>query len=512
MKVLIVDDESLGRVLIRNSFEWEQNGFEIVGEAAGSYEALEIAQSKEPDIIITDINMPYMDGLELSKKIKKEYPNCRVIIVTGYRDFDYATRAIKLGVKDFILKPIVIKDMYDTMTKIKEEILNERQKNLEYTKLKNFNLENKNLLKDAFLQRLAEGRVNYEEGIYKLNLYDINFLIDKCMCIQIKVRELSPNQIKQSVETISNLNCNIVCFIHFMGNIVIFLDKPCDIDFIYKLKDIISSQIIIGIGKQQTGFDGILKSYQQSKQALDIAIITNKDLYLFYEDIEKLQLSKNKKETFDLENLIFSIENGLQQKACAYIDKYTEDIKNTGSFDCDYIKIMTVQMVFLINTLANKNRIRDLKFYEESEQIYKQISDLNTLEQMNLFLKQMINQIIENNQNKRFKKPNKLVEQTLKYIDDNFQSIDLSLKTIAKQLYVNDSYLSRIFKQQKGECITEYITKKRIEKSIFLLNTTDLKVYEIADKVGIADPHYFSICFKKYVGKTIKEFKNQNSV
>jgi YesN/AraC family two-component response regulator len=255
IKVLLVDDEKLERVLIRKGYDWEANGFEIIGEASSGDEALQLFSINEPHIVLTDINMPFMDGLMLTEKIKERSRNCRVVIVTGYREFEYARKALKLGVKDFILKPMNIQDIANIVEKIKNELKDEEEVNL-------------------------------------------------------------------------------------------------------------------------------------------------------------------------------------------------------------------------------KNSIKPI--YEKNDTI-------------------------------RNRKSNKLIDQTLEYIEIHLYEQSLTLKDIAKKVYSNESYLSRAFKKEMGECLIEYITRKRIEQSIVLLNTTNLKAYEIADQIGIGDPHYFSICFKKQVGVTFKEYKTSNN-
>jgi two-component system response regulator YesN len=136
LNVLLVDDEKLERVLIRKGYKWEENGFKIVGEAASGKEALEYINYHEVDIVVTDINMPGMDGLQFTEALLKAHPKCRVVIITGFREFEYARKAINLGVDEFLLKPINIKEISEVMAKLKEEINQRNKEATEVAKLK----------------------------------------------------------------------------------------------------------------------------------------------------------------------------------------------------------------------------------------------------------------------------------------------------------------------------------------------------------------------------------------
>lgn len=259
MKILIVDDEMYERVLIEKCVDWEEKGFTIVGSVQSAEEALGIFEQERPDIIFTDISMPFMDGLELSQKIRQQDARAKIVIVTGYRDFEYARKAIKIGVEDFLLKPIEADELEETALKVRQDILKEREG----------------------LNRLAAGN-----------------------------------------------------------------------------------------------------------------------------------LSRDSQSGFGQEEIVQDGSGHLNQKALRYIEEH-------------------------------------------------------------LFVN------------------------------------GLSLNMIASDLYVNNSYLSRIFKQSMGESITKYIMRRRIEKSMELFDTTDLKVYEVAERVGMPDAHYFGTCFKKHTGTTVNEYKSK---
>jgi len=519
IKVLLVDDEKLERVLIRKGYDWEANGFEIIGEASSGEEALEFFSIKEPDIILTDINMPYMDGLELTEKIREHAYKCRVVIVTGYRDFEYARRAIKLGVKDFILKPVNISDIAKIVENLKEELDQEIGYTQEYHQLKMTATENQDILIESFLQRLVGRNIEEDEATRKLQMYGFDRLLKNCICINIKPHQINPEDEAQSYSkkvlnlVYGNQYTNMIPFVHYLSNIIIYFydyETSQANEIANKLKHQINQElgmeVNIGISQLQQGFPGISKAFRQSESAISASVIIGRNSCITYEEYAKIKETNQGNIDINWQDFNFQVENCLDNKTEEYINAYTEAIRNAGVTDTGYLKLMAMNMLSKASAVLTKHG-KNLEQLVGEEWLYKEVTKIETVEEMNSCLKKIIRQVLQFSDSIRTKKSNKLIDQTIDYINSHLYEQTLTLKTIAGKVYANESYISRAFKQEVGESLIEYITRKRIEQSIILLNTTDLKAYEIAEQVGIGDPHYFSICFKKQVGITVKEYK-----
>ncbi len=520
-KVLLVDDEKLERILISRGYDWEANGFEIVGEASCGEEALEFFDRKEPDIVFTDINMPYMDGLALTEKIKERSEKCRVVIVTGYREFEYARRAIKLGVKDFILKPVNINDIAALAKNIKDELKQEEGHNQEYNKLKEVAFQNQDILIESFLQRLVENRIEEEEALHKLKMYSFDRMLENSVCINIKPHlkseytdEKALLKSKAILKCISNsLPESTVSFVHYLCNVILYFCKD-DAEqahtFAEKLKEQINSEmdteINIGISRMQYGFEGISKAYRQTEKAISASVILGCNSCITYEEYEEIKKTGQGSVDINWQDFVFNVENCFENKVEEYILEYTEMIKKAGVTDSGYLKLMTMNLLSKASEVLTKHG-QSLGQLIGEENLYEEIARIETVTEMFECLKKMLGSILQFSDSTRTKKSNKIIDQALDYINTHLFEQELTLKAVAEKVFVNESYLSRIFKLETGEGLIEYITKRRIDQSIALLNTTDLKVYEIAEQVGFSDPHYFSICFKKTVGVTIKEYK-----
>lgn len=521
IKVLIVDDEKLERVLIHNGYHWEENGFEIIGEAVSGEEALEFIERRKPDIVFTDINMPHMDGLELTERIRQLQPGLKVVIVTGYREFEYARQAVRLGVEDFLLKPVNLKDIDETVMKIKQDLMKEKAEYREMNELKELKesvTADHDIVKESFLQRLVENRIGEEEALRRLSMYCYESVLEGCICINIKPRADSDEERLEAAKRIQQLvNGNrydkAFNFLHYMHKVLVYFMSG-DLRQVFNLAGELHAQIgkklnletDIGISNEARGFPGIRRAYKESEEAISASVILGRNRCILYEEYEKIKKQHKEKIELNWDDFIFSIQNCLVEKAEGYIDEYVDMIKQAGITDMEYLKLMAMNILSKAGAALSKYGM-GLNDITGEEDFYERVAAFTTVEEIHQYLRSVIHKIMEYHDKVRQKKGNKVVEQAVAYIEENLSDSLLSLRTVAARVYTNESYLSRVFKQEIGESMISYITRRRIEQSIVLLNTTDLKVYEIAEQVGIKDSHYFSICFKKQMGITVKEYK-----
>jgi two-component system response regulator YesN len=522
IKVLIIDDEKLERVLIRKCYSWEENGFEIIGEAGTGLDALEIMRICTPDIVLTDINMPNINGLEFVGKALKEFKNSSIkyVIITGYRDFEYARQAVKLGVEDFILKPISSEDLGNTILKLKAEILKSEEETKAITQLKESLDTNINIVKESFLHRLVENRVTELEAMKKLNIYGYQSLSNQCICCNILLdhkQELTEEKKlmygRRLIALISEVPLSpAVVFVHYLGNIILYFSEVEDkqlynnIELLeMKIHEALLVPVNIGISNINTGFNGIHRAYREAEKALSTRIIIGQNRCIRYEDYQIYKENINLSD-MDWEDFIFSVQNCLDTKVINYVDHYMFRIGETGNRDLQWLKFMTVNLLTKGELTLHKHGM-SLTDIESLKNFSELIDTIDSYERMRVVILETLQTIMDYHRTNRPKKGKQVIAQALEVINQHLYDPELSLSLVASKIYTNDSYLSRIFKQEMKESLINYIIKKRIDESIHLFNTTDLKVYEVAEKVGIKDPHYFSICFKKQVGVTITEYR-----
>lgn len=520
MKVLIVDDEKLERVLISNAVEWEKYGFEVIGEAGNGEEALEFFHVNEPDLIVTDINMPFMDGISFVENVRKHSKTCHIIILTGYREFEYARKAVLLGVDDFIMKPINAAEVEKAIIASREKIELERGQKETIKYLQREAMDNRKLLRDAFLQRLLERRIDSEEAIHKLQMFQLTELMESCICINLRFsigeeEEYKTIYAKKALAWIEGHTTAKVCFMHYRENIVLLFSKTEVQEIEEEMEQILqyvtsvsALEVEAAMSKKKQGISGIAEAYQQTLKVISIGFLLGRNRLLNYEEYERIRSYNRDDIPVNWKDFEMAMASEVYARVEGFVENYVRCIADGKDFDAGYLKIMALELLSRAVGVLTRYGNSFTAIMDESK-YYKGLAAINHIEDMENFLKDTLQQILSQIQEKRTKKGTALIQNVQKYVRNHLANPELSLSLIATELYVNASYLSRAFKQEEGESLIEYITRNRIEKSMQLLDSTDLKAYEIADMVGIKDAHYFGICFKKYVGMTIKEYKGR---
>lgn len=513
IKVLLVDDEKLERVLIRNGFDWEEHGFEIAGEVSGGMQALEFVEHQEADVIFTDINMPEMDGLEFIQKLRETGRECPVVIITGYREFEYARKAVRLGVEEFLLKPVDFRELQEIAERLKKQIVEKKRNSQEFKRLREREIADQDIVMESFFQRLTAGRVEREEAFERLSLYNVAAVAESCICAAIKPVTQAEGVLQEILKKVKGRGyADSISFLHYSGQVLIYFhgwtpgQVKAEMESLRKFwveQEKLNTDI--GISERAEGIDGIMYACRQAAEAVEATAYFGKGSCILYHDLEKVARKVGHVE-IDWADFLLCVQNGAEGKTQEYIDLYIDRIKEAGVMDKSYLRLLTMNMLSKAGTAMNRYGTSLGELLGE-ENLYDTIHTLETIEEIRQFLKETIHKVVGYFKGKAITKGNKVISQVAEYIAEHLYEPELSLRTIAAANYLNESYLSRLFKKEMDESITEYIMKKRMEEGVRLLEETDKKVYEIAEAVGFRDSHYFSICFKRIVGVTIKEYK-----
>lgn len=529
LKVLIVDDEKLIRNLLKMRINWEEFGMEIVGEASGSKEALEMVESLKPDIIFTDVCMPVMSGIELSKAVAEKYPNIKIVIITGHDRFDYAKTSIKLGVFDYLLKPINGEEIRRVAEKLREKIKQERSHKNEFMNLKLQLDENLSYIREKFFNELLQVEMSRKEIQEKLSSLKLDMKpdTDTYQSAVVEISNSTENNeedlknfcFEQVVSLAENINKDSYCVNIFKDNsnklVILSNSDSFDMeDFCGKLKTRIIKKYkcfaCIGIGNKGQGIQKVKESYNQACEALNYKLIRGKNQIINYEEIVAENDNKWEIGSEQIEKLTFCVKSGLEDKAHGLVEEMFSDFCYNR-----HNTIVRVRMV-LIGVLSacqqvimeNGKAAGDLKEFSSID--YDYISILDNVPDIKSYLKKYISNIILAVKKSSAKMTNRLIEQIKEYIQQNMHSSKLSLSSVAREFYISPGHLSRLFKQETNQTFVNYVTKIRMNKAMELLKETDLKVYQVGEKVGIDDPHYFSIIFKKFTGISVNKFRKIN--
>ncbi len=526
LRVLIVDDEYMVRGLLKRCLDWKEIGMEIIGEASGAQEALELTDRLNPDIIFTDICMPYIDGIELSRLIFEKYPNIKIVILTGYEEFEYAKKSLKLGIADFLLKPINDDEIRKSALDIKKKIEAERSHSNEYNRLKTLLEESRPYLKEKFLNEFIRGDMPEAEVSEKLAYFELNFGSDTFQAAFLEADrphgDIAPGA---EEKLILRLQCMEEVRLFFRNDpyITVFFDNnqritvlntAADIDFIEcceSLRIMLANKIkcaaTIGIGNPSKGPGNIRQTCREAFYALNYGAVLGKNQVISYSVIDlsqkkPLHLNGRMPEEFE-----FCIKAGFTGKAlelfCASCDVISTDMSDAA----EALRIVSSNTISVILSVINETGLRISDVFENDGEPFKQVFRIDTLPEMKEYISFVICKTTGLIEKLKTKKVNKTIADIKEYINANISADGLYPASIAGKFYLNPSYLSRMFKQETGQTLTEYITKARMDLAVTLLGQTDLKAYEIAERIGIQDPHYFSICFKKYTGMSVNDYR-----
>ncbi|MBS5065741.1 MAG: response regulator [Hungatella hathewayi] len=531
-RIILVDDEEEVRKGIIRKIDWAAAGFQVVGDAENGEDALEKIENLEPDVVLTDIRMPYMDGLVLTEKIRQKYPSIKVLIFSGYDDFEYAKRAIKLNVTEYILKPVNVEELTLILKRIKhnldEEIEQKRNVNLLRESYKN----SLPIIREHFLNDVVQGNLPPETVEEKLEEYNIPIAgAKKWVAAVINVepevhteektlslheeQELIPISVRQLVEGKLDEYCRSVMF-SVSGELVALaaIDEYNSQtgliavlgDICKESKRILEVPITIGIGHSCTDLQDISSSFRSAQNALGYKAIIGAGSTIYINDVEPLHYGKLLFDSKDESELIAAIKFGPEEK----IESVVKGI--VGKMDDAKVHVGQYQM-YSLNVISCITRLTQQYDMTLSELMGEEGSFLNitdTIQKRDDFyhwLLKAARSINHSISEERDNTTKNIINEAKQYIMDNYQNPDLSVEMLCRHLHMSPAYFSTVFKKETGQAYIAYLTEVRLNKAVELLNTTDDKTYIIASKVGYQEQNYFSYVFKKRFGISPSKYR-----
>lgn len=507
-KVMIVDDERNIRQGIIQLIDWEKLNFEVSANCMNGQEALDILQEQEIDLVVTDIKMPLIDGLELAKQIKENYENTKVIILTSFSDFSFAQKAIKYNVLDFVIKNDFIIELPLAVEKAKRT-LEKRKKTIE----KSIDKETINHREDL-LYKLIKGKQIDRLLVDKYKLEQYKYVIGVC---EIDIdNNGKTNQVKMIKDFLNiifkdcKINIKIIdenCFV-----LILMFDNQIEIsnktlekyfnELFKMINSFMQTDLRIGLSELISNYNKLEENFKLATENLmkitekQSSIEMYRDSKSYQEEakinleIEKIKLEILEKITKgeDTENIV--------ERLCMKL------IKSNQSTEQCKLDISIIGSHIIRKAFTHENT-EDFKKIESD--FYNQINKSKTMYKIKEIFEKLIRVMTDVISNKKTTK-NQIVEQVNRYIQKNHKK-NITLQEMSRELFLSSSYLSRAYKKRAGKTITDAIHKYRIDKAKELLTTSDLKIYEIGIEIGIEDSAYFARIFMKYVGYTPTEYR-----
>lgn len=533
-KVVLVDDEEEIRKGIIRRIKWEELDFTIVGEAENGIEALEIIEKMTPDLVITDIKMPFKDGIQLAEEIRYRFPTIKVIILSGFDDFEYARDALTLGVMRYILKPINAIEMNTLLREIKalldEEILSRRNLNtLKLTYKKSLPL-----LKERFLNHWIESYVDQEAIKENISELDLSIKDGPLVVVIIRPDEMIKMEVKQSAiknKNILKLAISNICEEIIMKEelgilfarrneliVVISLEEgesPKSSSRLFRgleqiriaIKKYLNTTITIGVGNICSDPTLIYKSYGAAASALDYSITVGTNKIIYIDDIEPNQSIEPLLEEKDEQTLLTVIKLGQEEKIMSVIEKLFMKLDKECLALREY-QIYIVGLLASIMKLGHSMKLDMSALLPQEANFLEALSQLRTQDEMKTWLLYICLAIARTLKSTRKEIKNELIEKAVAYILVHYEDEQLSADQLCRYLHISPNYFSALFKKEMEMTFTSYLTQIRIDQAKKLLQTTDKKTAEIGYAVGYSEGHYFSYVFKKTTGYAPTEYRN----
>lgn len=531
-RIVIVDDEIEVREGIIESIEWERHGFECIGDYRNGSEALEAISELRPDLVLSDICMPFMDGIELTRQIHLKYPYIKVIILTGHDEFDYAQKALRLKVHDFIVKPITANELRNLLDKVKLEMDKEAENRANLSLLKMQLHQSLPLLRERFLEQLVGGTLRDVRVHERFQYFSLPLIAPPYLVVAIDIDdfdEIKKEKWQNDPELFRSAAFNIVQEVMEGKEAIVFRTREERMIVIFSgeaeeetyeaalnvsevirfcMEKYLKFTVTVGVGVLCRTLNELPLSYKGAISALDYRFLLGKNRVISINDMEG---SNKPVQQLDIEwNRRFAtlIKTGTQGEAQVLIDQLISNLKaSLMPMGACYLQIQSI-IIAIMNTI-HEFASNDAVHFKGHEIVLKDINRFKTLDEIELWLITICKQAILYISEQRSDQTKMQVLSVIDYIEKHYSNENLTVDELCRHVHLSKSYFSTVFKQNKEQTIMEYVTRVRIDKAKDLLQQTPLKSYEVAAKVGYSDPQYFSVLFKKHTGTTPTEYREK---
>jgi len=520
-KVFFVEDEIVAREGIRDNVAWQANGFELCGEASDGEVAWPLLQTARPDVLITDIKMPFMDGLQLCKIVRERMPGIKVIILSGHDEFEYAQQAIKLGVTEYLLKPVSVNDLHQVLQKVASQLDQEKKDQASLKKLLDQVEENRASLRERLLLKLVMGAASPAEVVESGEMLGID-LIARCYMVSVIRIELGDPANPQAYREYERAQSAVLESVRrnpdvFMvkkdweelvliikGNSPDYVQEERDafLDLVKQRTQEMAFKLIVGSGSPKGRITDIYQSFVEALADLQKATHESKfGPMIGVDNTELLKVDKSAIENY----LKCGVIEGFDAFFDAAIRPLTSTVLLSNAIK-DYILMdIIVGTARFVNELGG-NVDEVIPGLDRIELI---LTNVKTFEQIREHARKVLVSALAFRDGRANHQYAGMIQQAQKYVDQHYMDSTISLNEVAAHVSLSPSHFSTVFSQETGITFKEYLTEIRIKKAKELLRTTTLKSFEISDQIGYSDPHYFSNVFRKITGLSPKEFRLQ---
>ena len=537
LRVFLVEDESIIRETLRDTVPWTQYGYTFAGEAGDGEMALLLIRQVKPDVLVTDIRMPFMDGLALSELVRQEFPDMKIIIISGYDDFEYARQAISIGVDQYLLKPITKKALLDVLKELKEKIEGERASRNYLAQFHREAEEYEQYTRRVFFERVVAGQLSVQEIYESAAKLDIDL---RAQCYTIAFFSVLPEP-SGTAEAYSEPGARLrdALLEHFLKYPEYVLLRWNLTTYAVLLKgetarmEELSRRCVntvreqyaayapeqswyVAVGRPTQRLSTLPACFEEVSRLWAYRHILPQQHVLTADSVSFLTgtgSGNSQLDQLDASKVDPAILTGVMQNASAreipsVADEYIHSVEEAlGSKPfCQYL-MLSVRFTAARFTAA---------LGVGPKEAFEPLTCLDlvgrnvTAADLKGYLSAILLRMVELRDQTSSSQCRQLLKQAVAYIDGHFTEESLSLNQVAREVNISANYLSAVFSQEIGATFTEYVTGKRMDRAKELLRATDKRSGEVAAAVGYKDPHYFSFLFKKTQGCTPRDYRGKH--
>lgn len=526
--VMIVDDEALIRSLILRSVDWNELGFTVVAQAENSEEALQFAEEHTPRLAVVDINIPFINGLDLADRLKTLYPRMVIIILTGYEEFSYARRAIRIGVLNYLLKPIDPEELRSSLETARRVIV-EEERSLYRRGQRDTGVQQEDPRGD-FLRALLNrsGRLSPGDIANGFRLFGIEIDSRNILPVIIETRGevlLTREMLQQVLDSFIRNTfkaLELVCMKKnrwvLLGNLNAEPEKKPGESVLQAaghLRRNISTELrfrcSLGIGSVASVPEELGEAYLHAGKALGERFYSGEDrVYVWQPEKDGNKESSSYRSPVDRNSLMVLLRSGSEDEITELIHELFEELRLQRPRR-QYCEMALMDAVSVMIEFLDENSIGLSSMFRDGSDALAAVQSMESLPQMQAWLEKIVSQIFQRIRGNVSSRTRMIVQKAKAYIEGNHRDASLSLDKIADHISVTPSYISGVFKKQLGVSIISYLTDFRIRKAMELMDKDPLlSVGEVAEAVGYADAFYFSRVFRKQAGISPSAYSRGN--
>ena len=520
-RVLLVDDEEDIREGISRKMDWLGLGFSLVGEAANGQDALELAESLRPDVILTDIKMPFMDGLELCRILTDRLPAARFVVFSGFDAFEYAKQAIQMNVVEYILKPINADELSAVLRRLKDQLDRERAERRNVELLRSRYTENLPVLRELFYANLLDGHI--EPGTEReraahldIDLQGEEWAVGLAYIGSDRRDALSTLSVQKLLEeSLTADRCRLTLYNDWVAVIVSLTESFTIYDLIRVLDRVctlaasyLGLTLTVGVGAPCKELSGMARSAAEARTALEYRSMVGRGQVIYIGDLEPDGGQVLTFEEADERTLTAAVRLGSEQEvrdaAAALAGKIREANPSAGQYNLFLMELVTHLM-----KMTRRSGVGVEEVFGTGFSLPIQDSALPSLEELEGLCAERYLRLRTLIRRRQTDSAGQTVEAAKEYIRQHYAESDLSVEKLCAYLHLSSTYFSTLFKRETGTSFTAYVTTVRMEAAAEAIRGTEEKTYLIAQRCGYEDPNYFSYVFKRHFGVTPTKYRSE---